>query len=215
MLHALPYRISINGERRNAYLVAGVCTSACHRGNGYASELMTYLHENVRSDAFILQPVDAEMFGFYERLGYRQLCTYYTLTVENTAERTERQPVADFMHIAGLYTDFAERFDSDLCGGTGFIRNAIEECKTGEVFTAYTDTAFALCSESDGICDVMYVIGQYSEKLRDCICRQTDCRTVRILLSQYVDGAVCTPFNMIRTDMDMSLAGRVLTNLYY
>ena len=215
MLHAIPHNFSANGDMHSAILVAGVCTKEPYRGKGYAAELLDHLHENVKHDAFLLQTASADMFKFYEKFGYETLCTYYALTVENTLMRKTRQTLPDFALLANIHSCFVRNFDSDFCGSVAYIENAMAECKTGASFLAYTDKAFALCSENDGTCEVMYVIGEYSDELKERICEQTDCRTVKILLSQAVAGAEPTPFNMIKTDIDLAEAGKILTNLYY
>ena len=71
-------------NHRLAYLYA-VATAKTYRGRGLATRLMGETHQILKEKGYagaILVPGEAELFGFYEKLGYRTATTVREFTAE-------------------------------------------------------------------------------------------------------------------------------------
>ena len=214
-LQAIPVRGTAFGREIKTILVSCVCTHPDFRGKGIMRELFSYLHQSIDADAFVLQPAE-NMFPFYEKLGYEPLGERFTVKRKNTSAEGKRQipPSREWMYK--VYNDFAQGFDTVFGGERERIDGALEECQyCSNTFIAYTDSAYAFCVENEGLCEVLYVIGKYTDELYEAICKGTECDEVMLLLAENMQGAFPIKFNMIHTPLDVPEFGRVLSNLYY
>ena len=208
MLHTYP----VSEGNLYAKLVAGVATDETYRNKGYARRLFEYLHSSDRSMSYIVQPQNDDLWKFYEKLGYKQLCTYYLLEHKNANINAAKKRIPPLLFLLDTLDDYKSSFDTALCKD---ILLTTYEASVGEGFFAYTDRAYAFCTEDGDTCRAMYVVGEYTNALLDDICAQTACPNIEILLAKPEKGAKPVPFNMIHTDRDTKTLGSIFSNLYY
>lgn len=71
MASFLPVKITINGKKEDARYVYAVATLPEYRKKGYASEIIKYAAEKYK-EPLILQPSGAELWQYYEKLGFAE-----------------------------------------------------------------------------------------------------------------------------------------------
>lgn len=211
MLHVLPQKMSFGGRIYGAHLIAGVATQKCERRKGYAGALLEYAHGHITTDAFILQPANEGLIPFYEKYGYKTLCTYGFRTLQNDGS-------CKGMRYAGV-TPTAERLFSIYYENMRNFENY--------VYTERADFEKLLCeadeSERKVLCtDSTFVVTEGNEAL---LCGDITPDTERLILSNSEEGSVkviCPmgafggeriTFNMIRTEL--KITGSVFSHLRY
>ena len=68
--------------RKYAYIY-GLATAKVYRNQGYGKRLMNQTHQQLRRQGYagvILVPASRELFGYYEKLGYSDLCSVEEFT---------------------------------------------------------------------------------------------------------------------------------------
>ena len=71
------YWFDVTWEGRKYAYIYGLATAKAYRNQGYGKRLMNQTHQQLRRQGYagvILVPASRELFGYYEKLGYSDLC---------------------------------------------------------------------------------------------------------------------------------------------
>ena len=85
----------LNGQKL-AYLYA-VATLQAYRGQGLARQLLTQTHEILKAQGYagaLLVPGETDLFSFYEKLGYRAVCSVREFVCEQAEQPAALQEVS-------------------------------------------------------------------------------------------------------------------------
>lgn len=66
--------LSVNMENKKGRYIYAVATDSEYRGHGYATQLLKYAEDYIKKQGekfTVLVPANKELFGFYEKLGYK------------------------------------------------------------------------------------------------------------------------------------------------
>lgn len=204
MVHMLPKYLNVSGELYPVTLIAGLCVKPSVRRGGIASRIMHSAMKLSDTYAIVLQPASESLFCFYERFGFQPLCRCFEITVEKNSVKAPFGGFFDANAMQSIYDRFVSGFNTYEHRTKLDFQMLFNEYSLDRSFIAHTDSAYALCTDGDGLCTVSELCGEMSEELINRISAVTACERIRFLTMRPIDKVISTEnvkqvnFNMIK-----------------
>lgn len=175
--------------KKGAYFY-GLATEQCARNKGCMRALMEYaekdLHENRGVQFAVLIPAGPELFGFYEKLGWKRAFRLRSLTrpiKKNMWSQAEFDSCT-----AGQLLELRKRYcpDSVLLEKNGMIQ-VLTNLYSGGITVVSSPDGYALYFEKDGVLDVIEIFAEgerAAERLLEAAREKIGAESARITVGE-------------------------------